>query len=426
MNHFLDPTVREHVFEAVLPCGFHLHIVPKPGFAKTEAALAVAFGGVDRDIRLGGTGEILSFPEGTAHFLEHMLFESESDPLSDRFSACGASVNAYTAPTRTSYYFSTTNGLKEPLDLLLSLVLRPGFPEERVEKERKIIANEIRMYQDDLDQMLYQDTLASLFESHPVTTDIAGTEESIGKIDASLLRRAHGIFYHPAHLHLIVVGDVDPEAVLRWTEAHPALREVGPDLLGERILRHEDPAVRRGSWTQKRDVKSDLLMIGVKLDRRTPATPLDIDLEEIRLAFALDNVFGKTSRKYRDLMDRRLVNDAFEFSASVEADYGFLLVFTETKKAEAAKKALSEDLLHLSALVEDEERFEIAKKKMLGNFIQTFDHVSSLCSFLTEYYVSGVDPFDLLRKVGQMTFSDLRGHLPEITAASLAAVRYHP
>lgn len=426
MKHFRDATVRENVFEATLSCGLSLHVVPKPGFAKKEAALAVAFGGVDREIRLAGSGESVIFPEGTAHFLEHMLFESESDPLSDRFSACGASVNAYTAPTRTSYYFSTTNGLREPLDLLLSLVLEPRFPEERVEKERKIIANEIRMYQDDLDQMLYQDTLSCLYESHPVTTDIAGTEESIGKIDAVLLREAHGIFYHPAHLHLVVVGDVDPEEVLRWTESHPSLGKTGPDRLGERVFHREAPAARREFLSRKRDVKTDLLMVAVKLDRRIPVSPLENDLGEIRLAFLLDNVFGKTSKKYRDLMDRRLVNDAFEFSASSEEDYGFILLFTETKKPEAARKALSEDLLRLGELATDEGRFEIAKKKMLGNFIQTFDHISSLCAFLTEYYVSGVDPFGLLRKVGEMTFADLREHLPAISGSALAAVHYHP
>jgi predicted Zn-dependent peptidase len=199
-----DQTVQETIYEETLANGLKLHILPKPGFAKTEVALTVAYGAVDRDIVLKD-GTSVRFPDGTAHFLEHMLFESESENISNCFSATGSSVNAYTSPTRTSYFFSTTNGVLAPLDLLLNLVFFPNFTEEFVDKERQIIAKEIQMYQDDLDQTIYEDALDAMFVDHPIRSDVAGTEESIGKIDEKWLKMAYDTFYHPANLHLVVV-----------------------------------------------------------------------------------------------------------------------------------------------------------------------------------------------------------------------------
>lgn len=426
MNIRHDPTVRETVYEEVLESGLSIHIVPKPGFAKTEVTLAVTFGGVDREAILRGEAAPVVFPEGTAHFLEHMLFESESENLSNRFSACGASVNAYTAPMRTAYFFSTTNGVKEPLDLLFRLVFEPTFTEELVDKERAIIAKEIRMYQDDLDQMIYQDILSAMFQDHPIVADIAGTEESIARITRETLRKAYETFYHPAHLHLMVVGDVVPEDIVAMVEGQSCLRKQRLDPLERRLPHREDAAVKKASVSKKRDVKTDMLMIGIKLDRHQSQPAIENDLAEIRLALLLENVLGKTSKNYRDLMDKRLINDTFEFSVSTEDDYGFVLLFTETKKPQATKKALLGLLKRVKELAVDESRFEIAQKKMLGNFIQTFDHVSSLCSFLTEYYVSGVDLFELLQLVNQVRFEDIRTLTPDFQEESFSVVHYHP
>jgi predicted Zn-dependent peptidase len=421
-----EPLVREVLATGVLPGGMQLYVLPKPGFARTQAILSVGFGGVDREVSVKDRPEPVTFPEGTAHFLEHMLFESEGENLSDRFSACGASVNAYTAPKRTAYHFSTTNGWETPLRLLLDLVFCPRFTAEQVDKERQVIVQEIRMYQDDLDQMLYQDCMASLFAHHPIRGDIAGTPDSIATVDDSRLKEAYELFYHPARCQLVVVGDVDPHQVFAVAAAHLSGSMRNPDRLLGRIRQAESPVAHRHVLNRRRDVKSDQLMMGIKLDKRRPQSPLEDDLAEIRLAFLLDNVFGRTSPLYRQWMDQRWINDTFESSVTVEEDYGFILLFTETKKPEATAAAFREAILGIQSRFADENRFEIAKRKMIGNLLQTFDHVGSLGGFLTDYYSSGVDPFELLRRVATLTFSEIRELSPTFSEAAMATVRYHP
>jgi predicted Zn-dependent peptidase len=125
-------------------------------------------------------------------------------------------------------------------------------------------------------------------------------------------------------------------------------------------------------------------------------------------------------------MDRQLINDTFEFSITVEDDYGFILLYTETKKPAKTKKALLELLVHLPEHVTDEERFLVSKRKLLGNYIQTFDHISALSSFLTEYFISGVDLFQLFEVIHEVQFSDLKTAYAGIPESSIAVVHYHP
>src|SRR5690606_34951099 len=87
-------------------------------------------------------------PEGVAHYLEHKLFEDEDLHVFDRFGRRGARVNAMTSFTRTTYYFQATDRVEENLADLLALVATAHLTPENVEKERGIIAQELRMYED--------------------------------------------------------------------------------------------------------------------------------------------------------------------------------------------------------------------------------------------------------------------------------------
>ena len=420
-----NPTVQETICEQTLANGLKVHLIPKPGFAKTEVALSVAYGAVDRDVFLSDEPEVITFPDGIAHFLEHMLFESESENISQQFSAVGANVNAYTSSTRTSFFFSTTNGIQEPLTMLLNLVFFPNFSSELIDKERQIITKEMRMYYDDLDQMIFDDTMKALYKSHPITVDIAGTEASIAIIDEKWLKRAYDTFYHPENIHLVIVGDIDPQTVIQHIENHRFMNLTRFNRLKSRVNHQEDIAVQKKQVSVLKDVNTDMLMFGIKLDKTKDTSAFENDLFEIKLTFLFDIVFGKTSDIYRQLMDKHLINDTFEFSVTSEKDFGYVLLFTESKKPIATKKAILDLLSHLEEHFTDEFRFLLAKKKMLGNFIQSFDHISSLTGFLTEYVMSGVDVFQLFFAVNDITFLEVKANIPKITDDTCTVVHYH-
>lgn len=132
----------------------------------------------------------------------------------------------------TAYYVESTECWRENLELLLRFVSTPYFTEESVEKERGIIAQEIRMYEDSADSKMYENLFSALFAHHPIRVPIAGTVESIQAITAETLTECHRAFYTPANMMLCVAGPVDPRAVA--DAAQRSLPDTPPTAAGVR------------------------------------------------------------------------------------------------------------------------------------------------------------------------------------------------
>ena len=171
------------------PSGLDIYIFPK-NMTTTYAMLGTRFGSVDRSFRLVGAegGTSVEVPAGVAHFLEHKMFSNEDGVDSfERFSAYGADANAYTAHNRTVYLFGCTENFEQSLTELLRFVTHPYFTEDSVKKERGIIAQEIKMYDDDAYERCFSELLRCLYHAHPVRENICGTVRSIRQITAKTL-----------------------------------------------------------------------------------------------------------------------------------------------------------------------------------------------------------------------------------------------
>lgn len=100
-----------------------------------------------------------------AHFLEHKLFEKEEEDLFTAFAEENAQANAFTSFDRTSYLFSATDHLENNIKRLLTMVETPYFTKETVDKEKGIIAEEIKMYQEQPGYKLMFNTLRAMYEN---------------------------------------------------------------------------------------------------------------------------------------------------------------------------------------------------------------------------------------------------------------------
>ena len=139
-----------------------------------------------------------TYPAGIAHFLEHKLFEDDQgrDVTLD-FVKLGADVNAFTTLDRTTYYFSTIDHFEESLELLLKFTSEFTSSEDTVNHGKRIIEQEINMYQDDPDYRVYLGCLQSLYPNTILGQDIAGSIDSIKKITAKDLKNNFDYFYRP-------------------------------------------------------------------------------------------------------------------------------------------------------------------------------------------------------------------------------------
>ena len=151
------------------------------------------------------------FPEGTAHFIEHMLMERKTHNTS-LFANTGAMANAYCTYDRTVYYFSCVDKFRDSLEILINAVLVPSFEDFSVDRERAVIIQEIK--QNQLIEIADSKLFDCLYYSHVLKVPVAGTEQSVRKLDSSLLLEAYNAAYYPDNMVLVVTGCFDETVVL--------------------------------------------------------------------------------------------------------------------------------------------------------------------------------------------------------------------
>lgn len=417
----LEP-LHEEIYEFVTPNGLNVRILPKKGFSKTSVSLQIAFGSIDVDIK-NSTGEY-HLPDGIAHFLEHMIFENQDKDVSKSFAQLGASVNAYTTYNRTVYYFSTANEIMQPTTLLLDTVFHPTFEEEQIEKEQKIISSEIQMYQDDLEQALYYDTMRLMYHQHPIRNDIAGTVESINQINAFTLKTAFEVFYHPQNALLVISGDIDVFDIKTQLDAIMTVSEERIHHLISPLVRVEENLPEGRQLVVKKDMMNSLVMIGLKLNIHE-LNLFDLAIKEMKLLLFFDNFFSKSSEYFKTLQKQKAINNNFDFSVSVEETFSHVLLFAETSHPEKTVSMIKEMLLQIKIEDLDEERFIIQKRKIVGQFVQIFNSTSSASSLISEYALKNTRIDELISSIENFRLADMHSFIDQIQEERIVDVIYH-
>ena len=190
--------IGETVHTYKMDCGLSVHIMPKKHFAKKYAFFATQYGGIYTDYSLGD--DKFHMPQGTAHFLEHQIFEDNEKSSFERFEALGANLNAYTSTTSTVYHFDSIDNFDQGLKLLVDLVQNTDISEASVNKEIEVIDQEIRMYMDEPAWELSNNLYRGLYHAHPIRSEIAGSVESIREITKDKILQCYNHFYTPGNI----------------------------------------------------------------------------------------------------------------------------------------------------------------------------------------------------------------------------------
>lgn len=162
-----------------------------------------------------GTRDEPRAQRGVAHFVEHTSFRRTchrtASKISRDFENRGAYANAYTTKEETCYYVRTlSEHTAEVLDTLLDVVLWPTFEKDDVEKERSIITEEIRSYEDEPEEHIFDLGEMQLFPRHPIGSPIVGTIDDVRSMKHQHVREFHARHYHAGSITIAISGRCDP------------------------------------------------------------------------------------------------------------------------------------------------------------------------------------------------------------------------
>jgi len=406
------PHVEETLYREVLENGLEIIVLPKQGFQKTYATFATKYGAIDNHFAVGDETPI-KVPDGIAHFLEHKMFEEpDGQDVFAKFSKQGAAANAYTSFDRTVYLFSATENIDDNLTTLIDFVQRPHFTEQNVDKEKGIIAQEINMYNDNADWRVYYGLFEAMYQKHPISIDIAGTVESIYKIDKDLLYRCYNTFYHPSNMLLFVVGGVDAEHIIELVKRNQAAKSYMPLGNIERFFEEEPGAIRQSRVEKKLHVSLPKCMLGFK-EQAVHKQGEELLRQEVISKLMLDIMFGSSSPFYQSLYDQQLIFDSFGFEYNCSEQYAFSVLGGDTPDPDKLVETIRAYITETLQTGIDAERFERVKRKKIGNYLRMLNSPEAIATEFTRYRFRNCDMFNVLKYYEESTLDDVNARLKE-------------
>lgn len=345
--------------------GLTLLVQPLRGVASVSIGLVTRTGSRDES----------SDEAGLSHLAEHMLFQGterrDTLELSRVINAVGGNLDAYTSRESTAYYAKVpAEHLGLAMDVIADMIGHSRFAPRLLQKEKRVILEEIRMYEDEPEELVHDWFAQALWPDHSLGRPIIGSREELGRATRGKLLEYVHRHYHPGRLLLSIAGNVSPDQARVLAERYFGRmtnhRETGSD----------GPAVPTSSSLRIiRERKQEQVHVCVGVESVSHSDPR-------RLAvLGLSNVLagGTHSRLFYEIRERR---------ALVYSIYSFLEFFRDTgvfgiyfacnpRKVTEALRVIQEELFHLvNRLVTDREIRDL-REQMRGNLLLSLENSSS-------------------------------------------------
>ena len=403
--------VKEKLYIEKMENGLTVMFVPKPGIQKKYMIWGTNYGSNDNKFIVPGETEETEVPNGVAHFLEHKLFEQPNGTNSlDTLTALGVNANAFTTNDHTAYLFECTNNFYPAMDELMDYVQHPYFTDENVEKEKGIIGQEIKMYDDYPDWKVYLNALKIMYHKNPIKIDVAGTVEAISHIDKEILYKCYKTFYHPSNMIMVIVGDFEPEKI--FEEVKKRLVENINKGEIKRINPTEEESIVESRIEDKFEVSMPLYTIGIKDKLETDKRKLV--KKDLAIEILLNIILGKSSETYQELYKEGIIFGEQGLSYEYGREYAHILISGQSTNPDKVYEKFKNTVKQLKENGINQKDFKRLKKMVYGRYIREYNDVSDIARMFLTDALKGICSFDYLEEIEGITVEYLEQLLNDI------------
>ncbi len=407
-----------------LSSGIMCYIIPKIGYVQSHAMVVVNYGSADLVAGAKGNTALA----GAAHFLEHKLFEDESQNLFQTFSEQNADVNAFTSFGITTYYFNSVGNFEKNLKLLLQMVKKLVLTDENVEKEKGIILQEIAMYKDNPQWQIYYELLNALYVNSPIRYDVAGTPDSVKSFSKDTLEDLYKRFYRPDNMAVICSGDFNPskaeEIIERAFESKP-----GPESedISKRDYGTEPREVNKAYTESQMSVARPVFMLGYKDIGPQSGAHKSYTQTAAATQVLLELLAGEGSELYMSLYKDGLIDESFGGEFMQGTFFGTAMFSGTSDKPKTIAERVSAEADRLRKGGIDGGNLERVKRKLLGRYIQGLDQIADAVSIQADLFTKSANLADPARSIEIVDAESVHRRLNTLfvpEACSLAVI--HP
>ena len=326
-------------------------------------------------VRCGGINESAG-EKGISHYIEHMLYKGTPTrnvkQIAEEIERKGGILNGFTDEAITAYWCKMpSKHLDTALDVLSDMVKNPLFEVKEMEKERKVIFEEIKMRRDN--PMVYVfDEIHRFLYGAPFNIPLIGTHESMNSINRNKMLERFKKIYTPNNMILCVIGDADFDKIVSFAEKAFG-KEKGEVPKYEIKTRNEIKIEKRKGLDQANLVLAyHSLLAG---DKRSYAAEI---LNTLMAG-------GMSSRLFSEIREKRNMAYAVKAASSINKEFAYNLIYVGTTKenVEPVKKLIIEEFEKVAKSLSEKEFNEI-KEQLVGNYyISSEDSQSQMMELLT-------------------------------------------
>lgn len=315
---------------------------------------------------------------GIAHFVEHMLFKGtatrSAEDIAQEIDSVGGQLDAFTSKEYAGYYIKVLDEhLPRAVDILADIVLHPAFAPDDVEREKKVVIEEIKMVEDTPDDLVHELFTANYWEGHPLGRPILGAPASVEALTPEVLRRYFGRVYTPDNFVISAAGNLEHARVRELVErAFPGGAPTGHPLDERR------PKPAPGFAVRDKDLEQTHICLGT-----TAHAQCD---EDRYVGYVLNTVLGgsMSSRLFQNVRERRGLAYAIFSGLSAYRDTGLLTVYAgcASESVEQVVDLVEDELGALKRSAIPEAELRRAKDHLKGSLVLGLENTASRMSQL--------------------------------------------
>ena len=398
---------EQKVYYEKLQNGLEVFVLPNRNINRFHVELVTKFGSEIEKVKLDN-GKYLTIPSGTAHFLEHKMFDMEEIDGLSYLAKLGIYSNAGTNYYSTRYYLDGNKNFKEGLEYLLKMIYTPYINDDTVNKEMGIIEEEIKMY-DDEPMWIMDSYFRENFYQNILKKNIAGTVTSIHEITSDILNKIYDIFYQPSNMFLVVSGNVSYKKIMDILNNSKELnaRITNKEIIYEK--KYEKREVLNEYYELKLNIITTKFRYGFKFDLNdftySNKTVLRYYLNLVFMA-----LFGEGSTFDEIVPEKRLASSFYV--DHFRKDNIYTLDFDgESEYADLFKDEVDKTLKNIDISMED---FERVKKIWYSVIIKGLDNIEVVAnSIVSDIMINGKYQ-DEKKIIDSLKYDELKSIIKEL------------
>ncbi len=342
---------------------------------------------------------------GIAHFVEHMLFKGtarrSAQDIAQEVDSLGGHLDAFTSKEYAGYYIKVLDEhLPKAIDVLSDLVLNPAFAPADIEREKKVILEEIKMVEDTPDDLVHELFTQSFWEGHPLGRPILGSPESVEALTAEVLRAYFDATYTAGHLVIVAVGNVTHDRMRDLLM--PAFGRLGARADG---MSERPPDVLPHAQVRAKELEQSHVCLG------TSSYPQDHD--DRYAAYVMNTMLGgsMSSRLFQNVRERRGLAYSVFSNLSAYRDAGSLTIYAGCAN-EAVREVVTLVVQELRGMKVEppEDELRRAKDHLKGSLMLSLESTSSRMSNLARqemYFDRQFSLDETLENIERVTAGDV-------------------